>query len=244
MNNNRINVYFLILALFWGFESCSKEILSHDPLVEDPPILQEEVFADYELLPEFPGGSPAMNKFRDDNLIYPKAAFENNIEGLVMICFRVNKSGDIDSIRVVRSVHPCLDTEALRIVSSFPKFSSGPFAGEPVDYWFTYPFRFKISEYLKRKNIKFPAFQIDNGDDYVSEGFYRIVDENGRIGYADEDGNTVIYPRFAFGFPFENGKAKVTDIGYEKDVPDSNGEYHYWESDKWYYIDKSGKKIE
>lgn len=40
------------------------------------------------------------------------------------------------------------------------------------------------------------AFQYDNGDDYVSEGLYRIVDRKGRIGYADETGKTVIRPRF------------------------------------------------
>ena len=34
------------------------------------------------------------------------------------------------------------------------------------------------------------AFQYDNGDDYVSEGLYRIVDRKGRIGYADETGKT------------------------------------------------------
>ena len=36
----------------------------------------------------------------------------------------------------------------------------------------------------------YAAFQYDNGDDYVSEGLYRIVDRKGRIGYADETGKT------------------------------------------------------
>lgn len=35
-------------------------------------------------------------------------------------------------------------------------------------------------------------FQCDNGSDYVSEGMYRIVDQRGRIGYADESGKTVM----------------------------------------------------
>ena len=71
----------------------------------------------------------------------------------------------------------------------------------------------------------YAAFQYDNGDDYVSEGLYRIVDRKGRIGYADETGKTVIRPRFAFGYPFEGG---------------SGGEHWYWESDDWYYIDRNG----
>ena len=87
-------------------------------------------------------------------------------------------------------------------------------------------------------------YRYDNGNDSVQEGVYRIVDEKGRIGYADEHGNTLIEPRFAFGFPFENGKAKVTDTGEQKEVPGSDGEYHYWESDDWYYIDRKGQRIE
>ena len=89
----------------------------------------------------------------------------------------------------------------------------------------------------------YTVFQYDNGDDYSSEGLYRIVDRKGRIGYADKEGKTVIRPRFAFGYPFEGGRAKVTDSGQRKEVPGSGGEYHYWESDGWYYIDRNGNKL-
>ena len=87
-------------------------------------------------------------------------------------------------------------------------------------------------------------YRYDNGNDPVQEGVYRIVDEKGRIGYADEHGNTLVEPRFAFGFPFENGKAKVTDTGELEEAPGSDGEYHYWESDDWYYINRQGQRIE
>lgn len=90
----------------------------------------------------------------------------------------------------------------------------------------------------------YSVYQYDNGDDYISDGMYRIVDKRGRIGYADEKGKAVIKPSFAFGFPFENGKAKVTDKGKMREVPGSDGEYHYWDSDEWYYIDKHGNRIE
>ena len=64
-------------------------------------------------------------------------------------------------------------------------------------------------------------FHYDNGPDYVREGLYRIVDDRGRMGYADESGRVVIAPRFAFALPFEGGKAKVTDTGQRKEVPGS-----------------------
>lgn len=33
-------------------------------------------------------------------------------------------------------------------------------------------------------------------------------------------------------------------MGEQKEVPGSDGEYHYWESDDWYYIDRKGQRIE
>lgn len=204
---------------------------------------EEQSYIDHETLPQFPGGDGAMIKYIYDNLRYPKEAYDENIQGRVVVQFLVDKSGDIDSIKVVKSKDSCLDAEAVRIVRSFPKFTPGTFDSMPVEQWMTLRVMFKKTDYDDRLNTKYPAFQYDNGDDYVRDGLYRIVDERGRIGYADEKGNTVITPRFSFGFPFENGKAKVTDCGQMKEVEESRGEYHYWESDDWYFIDKSGRKL-
>lgn len=85
----------------------------------------------------------------------------------------------------------------------------------------------------------FLPYQYDNGDDYVSEGRYRIVDKDGRIGYATANNAVIIPPRFAFGFPFHNGRARVTDTGHLEKM----GEYHYWLSDNWYWIDKMGNRL-
>lgn len=87
-------------------------------------------------------------------------------------------------------------------------------------------------------------FQYDNGDDYFADGLIRVIDKDNYVGYASEDGKIIIQPQFVFGFPFENGKAKVTRSGELKLVPGSGGEYHYWDSDDWYWIDKSGNRIE
>lgn len=202
------------------------------------------MFTGHESSPQFPGGDRAMLEYVYDNLQYPKEAYDKNIQGRVVVGFHVDKTGIVDSIKMFKKKHPALDTEALRIIKSFPKFTPGKWDCVPVDQWMALPVIFKLSDYEKRVNKKYPAFQYDNGDDYVKDGMYRIVDERGRIGYADELGNTVIKPRFAFGFPFENGMAKVTDAGREKEVEGSSSEYHYWESDDWYYIDKAGRKLD
>ena len=201
-------------------------------------------FECHESSPQFPGGDVAMMDYIYNNLRYPKEAYDENIQGRVVVQFLVDKTGNIDSIKVVRSKDPYLDAEAVRIVKSFPKFTPGKFDLVPINQWMTLPIKFSLSDYDQRKNKKYSAFQYDNGDDYVRDGLYRILDDRGKIGYADEKGNTIITPRFAFGFPFENGKARVTDYGQEKEVEGSRGEYHYWESDDWYYIDKTGRRLE
>lgn len=101
-------------------------------------------------------------------------------------------------------------------------------------------------EIIRLKHISetdYKPYQFDNGDDYVRCDRYRIVDNEGRIGYADQRGYIVIEPKYACALPFDNGKAKVADSGILKEVEDSNGEYHYWESDGWYYIDIYGDKL-
>ncbi|WP_106830973.1 WG repeat-containing protein [Parabacteroides pacaensis] len=95
------------------------------------------------------------------------------------------------------------------------------------------------------KNDKklFKVFWFDTGPDYIKEGLFRIIGEDGKIGYANDKGEIVIKPQFAFGFPFENGIAKVTKSGEEKSVPSCNSEYRYWDSDEWFYINTKGEKV-
>ncbi len=95
---------------------------------------------------------------------------------------------------------------------------------------------------LKGRKL-FNVFKYDNGVDYVREGLFRITDDKGLIGFADTFGNIVIKPQFKFAYPFENGKAKITFSGESKEVPDSNGEKHHWDSSVWFYINRNGKII-
>lgn len=89
----------------------------------------------------------------------------------------------------------------------------------------------------------FYVFKYDNGPDYTQEGLFRIMDEDGLVGFADSLGNVIIEPQFKFAYPFKGGKTKVTLEGEQKEVPKSEGEKHYWESGTWFYIDKRNKHL-
>ena len=47
----------------------------------------------------------------------------------------------------------------------------------------------------------FYVFKYDNGLDYIQEGLFRIMDEDGLVGFADSLGNVVIKPQFKFAYP-------------------------------------------
>ncbi len=76
--------------------------------------------------------------------------------------------------------------------------------------------------------------------DYPQEGLFRIIDEDGAIGFADTLGIVIIPPSYKFAFPFKDGKAKVTYEGQSV----SNGEYTDWESSSWIFIDNPLRKEE
>ncbi|MDT3740328.1 MAG: WG repeat-containing protein [Candidatus Kapabacteria bacterium] len=91
----------------------------------------------------------------------------------------------------------------------------------------------------RNENELFEVHWFDNGPDYVKEGLFRIK-KNGKIGYSDTNGIIVIEPQFDCAFPFENGKAKVSNDC--KTVP--SGEHSEWISENWKYINKKGQTIE
>lgn len=85
----------------------------------------------------------------------------------------------------------------------------------------------------------FYVHKYDNGPDYIREGLFRIMDEDGWIGFADSLGNVVIKPQFKFATSFENGKAQATTSGDAI----NDGEHSFRKSDEWQLIDHKGDKM-
>ncbi|MFH0757315.1 MAG: energy transducer TonB [Bacteroidota bacterium] len=109
-------------------------------------IQEEEVFYIVEDMPTFNGGDPAteFRKYIAQNLRYPEIAAENGISGRVIVQFAVNKTGSVVDARIVRSVDPALDKEAVRVVMSSPKWAPGMQRGKAVKVLFTFPINFVL----------------------------------------------------------------------------------------------------
>lgn len=106
----------------------------------------QSVYDQVEQMPEFPGGMPAMIEFLQTNLKYPKDAIKQQVGGRVMVMFVVETDGTLSNVRVAKKVFPSLDSEAVRVVKTMPKWKPGKEKGRPVRVNFTLPVVFSLKK--------------------------------------------------------------------------------------------------
>lgn len=97
-----------------------------------------------ETMPQFPGGQGVMMKYLAANIKYPASAVKAKKQGRVIIAFVIQKDGSVTNARIVKSVDPELDAEALRIVKAMPNWTPGTQDGKPVDVNYTIPVVFSL----------------------------------------------------------------------------------------------------
>ena len=108
---------------------------------EDSP---QDVFDVVEKMPEFPGGVQELLGFLSKTIKYPAEAEKAGKQGRVIATFVVRKDGSISDARVVKSVDPLLDAEALRVINAMPAWIPGTQNGKPVNVKYTVPISFRL----------------------------------------------------------------------------------------------------
>ncbi len=98
-----------------------------------------------EQMPAFPGGERKMLKYLSTNIKYPKSAIKENASGLAVASFVVGKDGVIEDIVLIKSIHPAIDAEVVRLISAMPKWKAGTQEGEAVNVQYTLPVNFSIN---------------------------------------------------------------------------------------------------
>lgn len=99
-----------------------------------------------ETMPQFPGGREVLMKYLAANIKYPASAVKGKKEGRVIVTFIVQKDGSITHAKIVRSIDPELDAEALRVVKGMPKWTPGTQLGKPVSVKYTLPVKFSLQK--------------------------------------------------------------------------------------------------
>jgi protein TonB len=107
---------------------------------------EEEVpFMIVEEKPKFMGGDEnTFTKWVFERLVYPEIAKENGVQGKVTLSFLVNADGSVSDVKVLRGVDSSLDKEAVRVVSSSPKWTPGKQRNKAVKVRYTFPVIFQL----------------------------------------------------------------------------------------------------
>ena len=165
-----------IEVMYVGYASGS--IVVNDPQIKydlrlqkdgsDASNTNDKTFDVVEQMPEFPGGQIAMLDFLSKNIRYPEEAHKAGIQGRVVATFVVEKDGSISNAKVMRSIDPLLDAEALRVINSMPNWIPGKQDGKPVAVKYTVPVSFKLDGPTKTPEEKYileiDGKEIDNSE--------------------------------------------------------------------------------
>ena len=119
-----------------------KAVESSDP----KKVFTGKVYDLVDEMPSFPGGLEELYKWIGSNVQYPAIAIDICIQGTVIVAFIVEPDGSVSNAKLVRSVDPCIDQEALRLVGQMPKWNPGKRAGVPVRVRYCLPIKFKVGE--------------------------------------------------------------------------------------------------
>ena len=90
------------------------------------------------------GDANTFSKWVNQHLSYPDIAKENGIQGRVTLQFAIGTDGKLSDVKVLRGVDPSLDKEAVRVVSSSPKWTPGKQRDRPVKVTYTFPVIFQL----------------------------------------------------------------------------------------------------
>lgn len=92
----------------------------------------------------YPGGEAALLEFVNKNVVYPSIAIEQELQGTVILRFKVDVDGSVSTVKVEKSLSKECDKAAADVVRKLKRFVPAKQQGHPVPVWFRLPVRFRI----------------------------------------------------------------------------------------------------
>ena len=145
-------IKLLLVVLLFVFSFCAKArqrdtTLYHSSLIPGeiniPVVNAPDPF--FEPWPQYPGGISNLYNYLSAHFQYPAIAKQKNIQGRVIISLIIEKDGRVSHAKVEQGVSDELDSEALRLVNTCPKWKSGTLKGKPVRVQRTLPLNFVLA---------------------------------------------------------------------------------------------------
>ena len=98
----------------------------------------EKIICCFPPMPSFPGN---IQQFLRAHLVWPAGRKNKNIEGKVIVKFYIDRDGSCSQFKVLRSLNPSFDAEALRVLKLMPKWNMSSM--EEGGTWYVLPVYFK-----------------------------------------------------------------------------------------------------
>lgn len=145
---------------------------------ENQNYVDNEIYEVVENMPRFPnGGMSALMQYLNENIRYPEAATKAGVQGRVTVQFIVDKDGSIDDVKILRSVNPDLDAEAIRVIKMMPRWEPGTHKGKPVRVKYTVPVMFRLTPEPVEKIDEMIVVGYRTPDAPVTGEVYEVADK-------------------------------------------------------------------
>ena len=115
--------------------------------------LNEDVYENVEVMPEFPGGMDSLIAFLGSNISYPDDAKKEGIEGKVFVDFIIDKEGSVREVSAKNKIGYGCDEEAVRVISLMPAWKPGYKDGKAVNVNYTIPISFKLDGNKEKDSV-------------------------------------------------------------------------------------------
>ncbi|EGW48116.1 hypothetical protein HMPREF0666_00721 [Prevotella sp. C561] len=100
--------------------------------------MPEKIICCFSPMPSFPGN---IQQFLRTHLVWPAGRKNKNVEGRVIVKFYIDRDGSCSQFKILRSLSPAFDTEALRVLKLMPKWNVDSTAKGGT--WYVLPVSFK-----------------------------------------------------------------------------------------------------
>ncbi|MBK6445094.1 MAG: energy transducer TonB [Bacteroidetes bacterium] len=124
------------------------QLKTMDSLLVDSTVIEfwphDEITMRAEEMPTFPGGELKLFEYLQQEIHYPVEAKRKGIAGRLYATFIIRPDGKLEGVKILRSLDPSCDLEALRVIRKMPNWIPGKNNGEPVSVQYNLPINFTL----------------------------------------------------------------------------------------------------
>lgn len=140
----------LLWLLMFGFvypkaqDKGQKDIKDGPGYYYEIPPGQDTVFMHPDKIAMFKGGIDSLGRFINTRLRYPQNAWDNHLQGRVIVEMIIEKDGRVTNLKITRGVTVDVNAEAMRVLRMMPNWNPAILNGKPVRTKFYLPVKFEI----------------------------------------------------------------------------------------------------